>query len=157
MKKLFYIALSIFIIGSSLGCQNTKTNAVEGGVICGVLGAAAGGIIGDQGGHGGEGAGMGFAAGALTGALIGSQINKQPASNQQNTPAAVGAQGSSQANPSQISIQQVIDMSKQGIHEAVIIDKIKISNSRFNLTAADVDNLKKQGVSQKVIDAMQGL
>jgi len=145
----------MFIIGGSLGCQNTKTNAVEGGVIGGVLGAAAGGIIGHQSGHGGEGAGIGLAAGALTGALIGSQINK-PAAQNQSVP-ATGAQGSSQANPNQITTQQIIEMSNQGIHEAVIIDKIKITNSRFNLSASDIENLRKQNVSQKVIDAMQGL
>lgn len=159
MKKTSYILLCIFIFGSTLGCQNTKTNAVEGGVIGGIVGAAAGGIIGHQSGHGGEGAGIGLAAGALTGAVIGSQINKPGQQASQGTAvSATGAQGSSQANPpSQLTQQQIIDMTKQGVNEAVIVDKIKITNSKFNLTANDITNLKNRGVSLKVIDAMQGL
>ncbi len=110
------------------------------------MGATAGGIVGHQSHHGEEGAGIGLAAGALTGALIGSQIAKEP---QQQYQASAGT------NPNQMSIQQVIDLSKQGIADAVIIDRIRLTGSKFNLTAADIDNLKKEGVSQAVIEAMQ--
>jgi hypothetical protein len=56
-----------------------------------------------------------------------------------------------------MSIQQVVDLSKQGVHEDVIVDKIHLTNSRFTLSADDVNYLKSQGVSQKVISVMQGL
>jgi len=146
MRKLTWLMICLSIVFLNLGCQTTKTRAVEGGVIGGVVGAAAGGIIGHQSGHGGEGAGIGAAVGAITGAIIGSQIEK---------PAQTTAPVSTAQNPSQMTIQQIIDLRKQGINEDVIIDRIRLTNSKFNLTAADINYLKQQGVSQKVIDAMQ--
>jgi len=150
MKKIFAAGLVIVFIVSVMGCQGTKTNAVEGAVIGGVLGAAAGGIIGHQSHHGGEGAGIGAAVGVVSGAVIGSQIEKK-----QSGQAA--PQGTQAQNPNQMSTEQIIDMSKQGIHEDVIVDKIRLSNSRFVLSPDDINNLKQQGVSQKVINAMQGV
>ena len=150
MKKIFVLILSSGVVLLVVGCQNAQTRAGEGAVIGGILGAAAGGIIGHQSGHGGEGAAIGAAAGALTGALVGTSIPK----NQQASGAQ--AQGAQTANPNQMSIQQVIDLTKQGVNEHVVIDKIRLSNSRFALTATDIAYLQEQGVSQKVIDAMQG-
>lgn len=149
MKKALAVVLSTGAILLTAGCQNAQTRSGEGAIIGGVLGAAAGGIIGHQSRHGGEGAAIGAAAGALTGALVGSSIPK----NQQVTQ---GEAATKTANPNQISTQQIIDLSKQGVNEKVIIDKIRLSNSKFTLTAADTAYLKEQGVSQKVIDVMQG-
>jgi uncharacterized protein YcfJ len=153
MKRIICLSIAGLFLFCSLGC-NTTNNTGEGAVIGGLLGATAGGIIGhNDDRHGGEGAAIGAAAGALTGALIGSQVKKQPAqpAGQSNT----GAQSSQAVNPNQISLQQVAGLAKQGVHEDVIIDKIRLSNSRYNLNTADIDYLKKEGVSQKVIDAMQ--
>ncbi|MDD5155622.1 MAG: glycine zipper 2TM domain-containing protein [Candidatus Omnitrophica bacterium] len=142
---------AVFITGITLafftlGCQSAKTNAVEGAVIGGLIGAGAGGIIGHQSHHGAEGAGIGLAAGALTGAIVGSQIEKKPA---QNT-----TTGATQ-NPNQMTIAQIVDLTKQGAHPAVIVDRIKLTNSKFNLTENDVQYLKQEGVNQQVIDAMR--
>jgi len=139
----------------STGCQNTKTRAGEGTVIGGVLGAAAGGIIGHQGHHAGEGLAIGAAAGAVTGAIVGSQIDKPAQSSPAQAAATQSTQSAQAVNPNQITIQQIVDLAKQGINENVIIDKIRLSNSKFSLTPDDVDYLKKQGVSQRVIDVMQ--
>ena len=145
MNRLLIFGACIILILLALGCQNAKSRAAEGAVIGGLIGAAGGGIIGHQSHHEGEGIGIGAAAGALTGAIVGSQIEKpgQPAS---TTPAQ---------NPSQMSIAQIVDLSKQGVNPDVIIDKIRLTHSRFNLTASDIQYLKQQGVSQQVIDAMQ--
>lgn len=149
MKKTLLLLLCAFVVFLNSGCQTNKSRAAEGAVIGGVLGATAGGIVGHQSHHAGEGVGIGAAAGALAGAIIGSQIAKP----QQSAEPTAPAQG---VSANQMTIQQVVDLAKQGAHEDVIIDKIRLSNSRFNLTAADIDYLKQQGVSQKVIDAMQG-
>lgn len=156
-KPLFFLFVFSFVI-SCLGCQNTKTRATEGGVIGGVLGAAAGGIIGHQMGRGAEGAAIGAATGAVAGALIGGQIEKPGQAGQPAQAATEGTAVQSQAvNPNQMTVQQVIDLTKQGVNENVIIDKIKLTNSKFSLSAEEVSTLKQQGVSQKVIDSMQGL
>jgi len=150
MKRVTLIILSLFLVSLTLGCQSTQSRVVEGAVIGGVVGAAGGGIIGHQSGHGGEGAGIGVAVGALTGAVIGSQIQKQPGQT------APPAQTAPVYNPNQMSIQQIVDFTKQGVHEAVIIDRIRMTNSRFSLNQADINYLKQQGVSQNVINVMQG-
>ncbi len=150
MRRLSLVILSLFLASLTLGCQSTENRAIEGAVIGGVVGAAAGGIIGHQSRHGGEGAGIGAAVGAATGAIVGSQMKKQPGQT------APPAQTAPAYNPNQMSIQQIIDFTKQGVHEAVIIDRIRITNSRFNLTANDINYLKQQGVSQAVINVMQG-
>lgn len=145
MKRIAVFTCCIILALSASGCQNAKSRAAEGAVIGGVIGAAGGGIVGHQSHHAGEGAAIGAAAGALTGAIIGSQIQKP-------------AQGPSQANvqnPNQMTIAKIVDLTKQGVSPSVIVDKIRLTNSKFNLAASDIQYLKQQGVSQQVIDAMQ--
>ncbi|MCM8770414.1 MAG: YMGG-like glycine zipper-containing protein [Candidatus Omnitrophica bacterium] len=146
MKNLFIFSIIFLFFLSLAGCASGKSRAVEGAVIGGLVGATAGGIVGHQSHHGLEGAGIGAAAGALTGALVGSQIPAQSSPTPQQT---------QDINPNQITIQNIIEMTKQGINDAVIIDRIQLTNSRFNLTPQDIQNLKNQGVSDTVIAAMQ--
>lgn len=155
--------ISIFLCAGLLifssGCQGANTRATEGAVIGGILGGAAGGIIGHQSRHAGEGAAIGVAAGAITGAIVGSQVPKS--SQQEATPAQPAsapqpAQPAQSANPNQISLQQIVDLSQQGVDENVIIDKIRLTNSRYSLDQADISYLQQKGVSQKVVDVMQG-
>jgi uncharacterized protein YcfJ len=149
MKKVLAFILCGGLIFFTAGCQSAKTRATEGAVIGGVLGAAAGGIIGHQSHHGAEGAAIGAAAGAIGGAIVGSQIEKPPDSSSSTA-------ATQTANPNQMSIAQIVELTKQGVNEDVIIDKIRLTNSKFNLSADDLNYLKQQGVSQKVIAAMQG-
>jgi len=159
MRKITVVFLSAAMVFSVIGCQNSPNRAGEGAVIGGLVGAGTGMIIGNQGHNRGqgrtEGAVIGGLVGALGGALVGSQIQKQPA---QTTQAAQSQQQSQAAvNPNQMSLQQVADLAKQNIHEDVIIDRIRLSNSKFTLTAADVTYLQQNEVSEKVIKVMQGL
>jgi len=148
MKKILTIVLCTMLMFINASCQSTSDNkTTEGALIGGLLGATAGGVIGHQSGHGLEGAGIGAAAGALTGALVGSQMKKAP----QDTASGQGV------NPNQMTMQQVVDLSKQGVNENVIIDKIRLTNSKFNLSAEDLTYLRDEGVSQSVINAMQGM
>jgi hypothetical protein len=149
MKALILFTLCCLVFASVLGCQTPQsTKTTEGALVGGLIGATGGGIIGQQSHHGAEGAAIGLAAGAVAGALIGSQMSNpgQPAQPAQQF-----------SNPNQVTVQQVVDLTRQGVNEAVIIDKIRITNSRFTLTQADLDYLKQQGVSQNVINAMQGV
>jgi len=134
----FLVIPSLILV--CLGCAENKTRVAEGAVAGGGLGALAGGLMG-----GGRGAGIGAAIGATGGALIGSQIEKKP----QGEAAAV-------ANPQQLSVMQVVDLKKQGAPDDVIIDEIKRTNSKFSLSADTIDYLKKQGISNNVIDVMMG-
>lgn len=153
MKKALFVLLSFFIV-CSYGCQNNKTRVAEGAVIGGLIGGAAGGIIGHQGGHGGEGAGIGIAAGALTGALVGSQINKPQ--KQETIESTTSTVEEKSLETKQLSMQQIINMSKQGLKDDEIIKEIRATDSKFNLSSEGINYLKKEGVSQNVISAMQG-
>lgn len=141
------VCLCVCLCTGLTGCQSSPNRAGEGALIGGLLGAGAGAIIGHQSGERDKGALIGGVTGALAGTLAGSQIQKQPAGQ---------AGAAAAANPSQMSVQQIIDMSRQGVHEDVIVDRIRLSGSRFALTAQDVSYLQQNGVSQKVISAMQG-
>jgi len=141
-KGIFILLISFALLNG--GCQSTKTRAVEGAVVGAVVGATAGSIIGHQSGETGEGAGIGAAVGAISGAIIGSQI-KKPTPTQQ---------GSQYSNPNQLTVAQIIEMTHQGVDENVIIDKIYLTNSRFTLTSADIEYLRSQGVSPRVIEVM---
>jgi hypothetical protein len=150
-----FMMAGIFLM--QMGCQNTTTRAGEGAAIGGVLGALAGGIIGHQDDeHGLEGAAIGAAAGVVTGAVVGSQIEKKPASAAaMNAAPAKVAQTRSAGSMNQIPLQTIVELTKQGVHEDVIIDRIKLTSSRYSLAESDMAYLRDNGVSQKVIDAMK--
>ena len=77
-------------------------------------------------------------------------MEKNPGS---NTQASMSAQNT---NPNQMTIAQIVELTGQGVDERVIIDRIRLTNSRFSLSSAQVDYLQQQGVSSAVISAMQG-
>lgn len=143
MKKYFYLFVILTFIIVACGCQSNKTRVAEGAGIGGTVGAIAGGVLGYQSGHPLQGAAIGAAVGAGTGAIVGSQIDK-PTANTQNL-----------SSSSQITMQQIVDWTKQGLSSDEIIAKIKAANPKYSLTADDIDYLKKQGVSQRVIETMQ--
>ena len=55
----------------------------------------------------------------------------------------------------QVTMQQIVDWTKQGVSSDEIISRIKAANPRYSLTADDIGYLKRQGVSQRVIETMQ--
>lgn len=148
-KWIFVFILGVAVLAA--GCQGNQTRVGEGAVIGGVLGAAAGGIIGHQSHSDSQGAGIGAAVGAITGAIIGAQMEKPGAGQTAQNTAPI-----QQNNPNQMTIGQIVELAKQGAHESVIIDKILLTNSKFSLSADDISYLRQQGVSSRVIDAMQG-
>jgi len=55
----------------------------------------------------------------------------------------------------QLTMQQIVDWTKQGVSSDEIISRIKSANPKYSLTADDIGYLKRQGVSQRVIETMQ--
>ncbi len=55
----------------------------------------------------------------------------------------------------QVTMQQIVDWTKQGVSSDEIISRIKAANPKYSLTADDIGYLKRQGVSQRVIETMQ--
>jgi len=143
MKRLYSLLTVLAFVLVISGCETNKTRVAEGAGIGGAVGALAGGIIGHQSGSTVGGALIGGVVGAGAGALVGAQIDKPTTQTAQNAPVA------------QLTMQQVVDLTKQGVSGDEIIAKIKAANPKYSLTADDIDYLKKQGVSQRVIETMQ--
>ena len=55
----------------------------------------------------------------------------------------------------QVTMQQIVDWSKQGVSSDEIISRIRSANPRYSLTADDIGYLRRQGVSQRIIETMQ--
>jgi len=142
MKRYFCLFSILSFVLVVYGCASNKTRVAEGAGIGGAVGALAGGIIGYQSGHPIQGAAIGGVIGGGTGAVVGAQIKKP-------------TQDAASQAPVQLTIQQIVDFTKQGVSSDEIIAKIKAANSKYFLTADDLSYLQKQGVSQRVIETMQ--
>ena len=55
----------------------------------------------------------------------------------------------------QVTMQQIVDWTKQNVSSDEIISRIKAANPKYSLTVDDLGYLKRQGVSQRVIEIMQ--
>ena len=72
----------------------------------------------------------------------------------QNTVSVPWSNNQAQAS-NQVTVQQIVDWTKQGVSSDEIISRIRTANPRYSLTADDIGYLKRQGVSQRVIETMQ--
>lgn len=136
-RKIVYL-LTLIPVLILCGCASMGENAKKGSVAGGILGAATGAIIGHQSGETGEGAAIGAAAGALGGGLIGNQMDKSYYRN----------------NPQHVPITKVADMASKGVPNSVIINEMKRTQSRYRLTSEGITYLKRNNVSDSVIDYM---
>ena len=55
----------------------------------------------------------------------------------------------------QLTMQKIVDRTKQGVSSDEIISKIEAPNPKYSLTSYDIGYLNKQGVSQRVIEAIR--
>lgn len=137
------VALGLCTAVLLTGCES---KAGTGALVGGGGGALVGGLAG-----GGTGALIGGAVGAVGGAIIGYTLDEHDR--------AVMEQRSPQTlkridNGQQLSVQDVKNMSRNGLSDETIMNQIKATNSTFNLTSDQIIDLKKSGVSQRVINYM---
>ena len=141
MKQITLISATLIAVLSS--CENKTESGALGGAAVGVV---AGGLIG-----GGSGALIGGAAGAVGGALIGYALDQQDRDNmQRNSPRTLQRIDKGE----QLSVEDIKEMSRNGLKSKVIIDQIKATNSVFYLSSREIIDLKKSGVAEQVIDYM---
>ena len=126
------------------GCAtNTQTGALIGTGV----GAAGGALITGS----PTGALIGGAVGAAGGALVGAALDANDRKTlEENSPRTLRKIDRGE----QLSISDIEQMSKNGLSDKVIIDQIDATNSVFSLTSQEIIDLKKAGVSQRVIDHM---
>ncbi|MFI5334816.1 MAG: glycine zipper domain-containing protein, partial [Chlamydiales bacterium] len=136
------IALSLVMVVLA----SCESKAGTGALVGGGGGALVGGLMG-----GGTGALIGGAVGAVGGAVIGYTLDEHDrAVMQQRSPQTLRKIDQGE----QLSLQDVKNMSRNGLKDDTIISQIQATNSSFRLTADQIIDLKKSGVSQKVIDYM---
>jgi hypothetical protein len=141
----FLWGLVLIGVVSASGCAtNTGRGALAGGGIGAGLGALAGSAVGKP----GAGAAIGAGVGALTGGAIGNSMDEQEKRHQQELIQA------SASRPAPLSIQDVVNMSKGGVSDQVIVTQMRSSGSVFQLSADDVVRLRQEGVSDPVVNAM---
>jgi len=57
--------------------------------------------------------------------------------------------------PEQVTVGQVIEMSKEGVPAGTIVEKMRGSQSVYRLTAAQLAELHDLGIADQVLDYMQ--
>ncbi len=142
MKQYGYIA-AVLIIGFSMsGCMNRQgeVDYTKSGILAG---AATGSVLGGSVSHSPEGAIVGAAIGAMTGGVIGKGVDqeKEQQQNEQVTQSAP-----------LLSLTDLKNLVDAGIGDDVIISQIHASGAVYYLKTEDIIELKKSGVSEKIID-----
>ncbi len=143
-------AMGLVLISPVVGCghmNQTQTGAAIGGA----LGTAAGLGIGAATGNPRTGALVGGLAGAGIGGLIGNEADREERREQAMQQAAATAT----AAPQPLGLTDIVHLTQQGHDEQVIINQIRATGSTFQLSTADLDWLKANGVSPRVIAEMQ--
>lgn len=139
---MLHTLYSIFLIIFLASCTSTQKGASVGAIV----GVGAGAAIG-----GGTGAVIGGAVGATSGAIVGAAIDDD-AREQLKEKAPDTLQKIDQQKP--LTPEDIIHMTKAGLSDEQIINQIKATKSHFSLSTQEMIDLKNQGVSQSVIDAM---
>lgn len=136
--------MAVLGLMSLTACENNKT--ASGALIGGAVGAGTGAIV-----NGGEGALVGGAIGLVAGGAIGAVLDAQDRDKmKKQSPKTLDKIDHGE----QLSTNDVVQMSKAGLSDKVIISQIDASHSVFRLNSSDIINLKNEGVSQKVINHM---
>jgi hypothetical protein len=149
LVTVFSIGLS-FVILAAGGCMSPY-HTDQGAMTGGLLGLGTGALAGHALGNTVAGAAIGTGVGALAGAAIGSEQDKVEAQNR----ALIAQQLGRQVAAGSVSVNDVIGMSKAGVHEELILNHIRANGMAAPLQSADLILLQQQGVSPRVIAQMQ--
>ncbi len=147
------VLAAMAVLAFSGGCQSPY-HADRGALFGGLVGAGSGAIIGSQVGNPGAGAAIGGALGTLTGAAVGSELDHIEARNAANL-AAIERQYGRQVAARAATVDDVVAMTQAGVDEELIVNHIRHNGAAVRLQAADVISLQQQGVSKRVIAALQ--
>lgn len=131
------LAIAVFAMGCETMGEHTKRGAVGGAL----LGSVAGGVIGHQSGHGIAGAAIGAGVGAVTGGLIGDKIDAR-------------SKDQIMVSGEKLGISDIIVLAKSGLTDDAIIGKIASTASVYNLSVEEIEALRKEGVSTRVLNYM---
>lgn len=144
LYRVRLVSVFCLVVICLTSCESkTGTGALAGAGI-GAIGGAA--ITGSAGGAL-IGAGVGAATGAIIGAALDASDRKALDQESPSTTRKID-----RGEP--LSTSDVKKMTKAGLSDDVIISQIDATKSVFRLSSADIIDLKKAGVSQRVINHM---
>jgi hypothetical protein len=147
-------ARCVFALGILLllvaGCYSPYA-ADRGALVGGVGGAGVGALVGNAVGHPAVGALVGAGVGAASGAAIGSSIDQAEARNRAQIEARLGRP----VQPGAVNVGEVVSMSRAGVAEDLMITHIQTHGMAAPLQSNDLILLQQQGVSPRVVQAMQ--
>lgn len=149
-KRRFIGAVLLLTAVAGAGCASpyhADRGALFGGVMGAGLGAVAGAAVGDP----LAGAAIGGVAGTMTGAVVGGAIDDVEARNRAEIAAHLGRP----APVGAITMPDVISMSQAGVSEDVIATHVRNHGLARPLTTNDIIYLQQNGVTPKVVQAMQ--
>ncbi|MCC6491406.1 MAG: glycine zipper 2TM domain-containing protein [Pirellulales bacterium] len=132
-----------------------QNDTVGGAVVGGGLGAITGALVGGR-KQRGEGALIGAGVGALAGGLVG---NAQDRADQRQAVVgnATALQANVQAAAQAVTNYDLVDMTRAGLSEELIISTIRARGGRFDLSPNGLIGLKQSGVSDRVVIAAQSM
>ena len=144
-------ALVVAVVSAiALGC-NSPFYADKGALFGGLAGTGVGAVTGAAVGHPGAGALIGAGVGTLTGAAVGSGMDDIEARNRAEIASTLGRQ----VPPGNVTLPDVIAMTKAGVNEELIVNHIRGNGLAQPLQTGDLITLQNSGVSTRVIGALQ--
>ena len=152
------VAIAAMVDGASSvrgqGYPNDRIGQQRGATLGGLAGAVAGGIIGDNSGEAGAGAAIGGVLGAVAGGFLGNASDRE-AELQARRQAYAAANRQAAVVQSAVNFNDVIQMSRSGLSDNVIIGQIQSRGVVASPLVSDIIAMHGQGVSENVITAMQ--
>jgi len=149
-KSRYLLALGLLAALVAAGCQSPY-HSDRGALFGGLLGAGTGAIVGDALGNAGAGTAIGAGVGALTGAAIGQSMDEVEANNR----AMIAAQLGREVRAGAVTFDDVIMMTQAGVDEELIVTHIRTNGAARVPGAQDLIHLQQQGVSTRVVKALQ--
>ena len=128
-------------------------DTASGTFLGGAMGAITGAIIGGK-HHAGQDALIGAGVGAVTGNLLGRSKDANDERRAAQGAAAVG-QMNQQAVAMAVTDNDLIQMTRAGISEDVIISTMRSRGTRIDLSPQSLISLRQQGVTDRVVMAAQ--
>ncbi|GEM_PF-716361 len=148
------------VLAAVLSSQaRAQSNTQRGATLGGVAGAIAGGIIGENNDEAGAGAVIGGLLGAVAGGSLGNAKDRDQAAIRQQYQYQQQNYQYQQQQYAQVQAAvtpaDVINMSRSGLPDTVIMNHIQQRGVQRRLEVSDIISLHQQGVREPVIAAMQ--
>ena len=155
MTRTISARAAVLAVGAAtlLGTGCSTMNNTERGTLAGAgIGSVAGALIGNATGNPKTGAVLGAIGGGLFGNLVGQDADRKE-ERIEGVKQAQAEQAYSNEQPNRLG--EIIELTRQGQDDSVILNHMKNNRMTFRLSVNDLNTLRANNVSPRVITAMQ--